>query len=197
MTMKKTANKAILEEGKRMLLSVLSCVIPSGGAIYLSTPITNGLATFEFYKRSQSAQCSLGEEYQHFLEKTVIPNNMKAARIFAEKLRSKTGEIVIDPAGFFEPSWPQSKYLDFWKSIIEKYAKSVFFNDGWCFSKGCVYEYFVAHNKNIPTFDSAGKPLDLKLAINLVAKAIKESQSVGIDVEALSKNYVLLTQTNK
>jgi hypothetical protein len=52
---------------------------------------------------------------------------------------------VIDPTALGDVSgWAQSDYHRFWTGVIERYAHTVVFLNGWEYSSGCTHEFLAA-----------------------------------------------------
>ena len=52
---------------------------------------------------------------------------------------------MIDPTALGDvPGWAQSDYHRFWVGVIERYARTVVFLDGWEYSSGCTHEFLAA-----------------------------------------------------
>ena len=96
--------------------------------------------------------------------------------------------MVITPAPFTAPGWSQPEYLGFWETLIRTRIKSVWFNREWQFSNGCTFEFAVAHDAELSTFDHNGEPLDRTAGIAAIASAIKRLEAEGFDTAKLQEN---------
>jgi hypothetical protein len=73
--------------------------------------------------------------------------------------------------------------------VIEYYITTAFFINDWQYSNGCVYEFWVAQKKGIPTFSETQQPLNLKTGVNLINEAIPRLQNREKEVQSLSKKF--------
>jgi len=177
-----------LYKQKKAVVSGFSCLVPLHEALYLSTPITNGpIVVSEIKKRPELKKISTGD-FEQFIKNEIIPKNSIKAHNSAAELRKSQCRVVIDPSCFFIEEWSQVDYLDLWEEVITLYAAEIWFNDGWFFSKGCVYEYSIGLKKQIPCFELTGEALAFDRSVELVSYGIAESQKVDIDTSGLEKS---------
>lgn len=169
------------------IVKAYSCAVPPEGAIYVSTPVTNGPRIISALKNNPHIMGQRAEEVQRFKQKEVIAPNCKAAQAFANKLRQERGEVVIDPSCFFVEGWSQQDYLDLWEKVICEFASSVIFNVGWQYSNGCVYEFSVAVNKGLPTYVHDGSVVDVDCAVPMILNAATELEDVGVETSTLRR----------
>jgi hypothetical protein len=83
--------------------------------------------------------------------------------------------------------WKQNDFLFFWQLIIEKYATHIYFNDGWEYSSGCVYEMLlVFKNNKIPKdiYTHVITPIE---AIEKIKKAIEYIESINHKCDLLQQ----------
>ncbi|MDD2466188.1 MAG: DUF4406 domain-containing protein [Desulfobulbus sp.] len=175
------------------VINALCCVIGSGKSIYLSTPMTNGPRLVQWMLKAGIVAPVPKEFLNLFREEVFIPNCMDG-NIIAEKIRSTSGEIVIDPTRFDAEGWTQEEYLTLWCKVIELHCKEVCFNTGWEYSNGCVREYVTAIQSGIPVNDCSRKPIDAKKAIKMVARAIFDLEKVRLSTDKL-REHVQQIQT--
>jgi hypothetical protein len=176
----------------QIFTAALSCVVDEGGAVYASTPITNGPILLEHFTMNPLLSQMNVEELRTYVQKEIVPVNVASAKIFAGRLRGAGVGVVIDPSCFFSDSLSQEEYLKLWGHVIIRFASAVWFNDGWSFSKGCVTEYCIAAENKIPTFDDMGSPLPPAKALEKIARAIDQHVAVGLDVSFLEKKFTSL-----
>jgi hypothetical protein len=175
-----------------MALSAIDCVLNGEKAVYASSELTsgqrlNGLLREVGASRSSELRARLGEEqYQVRLWNP----NVDAATAFARRLHHTLAgnELVITPAPFNAPEWNQQEYLDFWKALLLTRIKAVYFNDGWQYSNGCTFEFAVALDADIPTYDAAAAPLSRDEGVGLIEEAIRQCERSGIDPRPLADN---------
>ena len=159
--------------------------------IYYSCPITTGKRYVNWlneigksYKGIDHADPEYKKEH---LEKVFKPNCENAKKII-DNARSNSFSQIIDPTSFpFIPHWKQEDWLYFWGTVIKKYVKKVIFLDGWEYSQGCVYEFYIAKLNNIPTYSQKEKELSLEKGIKLINNSILEMKEKEINVEFIEK----------
>ncbi len=167
-----------------LLVGVYGTVIANRSAVYLSAPVTTG-------QRFVKWRASLPEDSPHAAwfeaqhQQHVIQPNMVAAREVAQGIRMHfPNMVVIDPTALTTvPGWDQPQYRDLWRRVIEQHVAMVFFVDGWEHSEGCCYEYLVAHDNGIPTFDAKGGALTRERAIELISSAIAARRAAQIETD--------------
>lgn len=163
-----------------LCIAVFGAVVDGRETVYLSAPITSGLRFLEWYanhgKNLESG--SPAYERQH-REQVTEPNELEAQN-FARHLRQTRSWQVIDPTGFGAPNWSQNDYRYFWGRVIERYASRVVFMTGWEYSKGCVYEYLIAVQKGIPTFNQSDVRMRLDEGRQRVTVAVAYMESLGV-----------------
>lgn len=177
-------------EESDLALSAIDCVLNGERGIYASSELTTGRRVHSVLReigatRSSDLRRQLGDaEYQ-----TRIWNpNVEGAMAFARRLHHSLGgnQLLITPAPFSAPGWNQQEYLSFWETLLRTRIKAVYFNEAWEFSNGCTFEFMVATNAGLPTFDATGAALSLEDAVRRVTEAIAELERDNLDNEALA-----------
>lgn len=175
-----SANKVTISA----MLEVYKSVLNQNEVFYCSAPITSGKRYIDWLDRIEKKFVDIdsadkSDRESHFTE--VIEPNRKHAQHFISQLRKQTGQIVIDPTVLPQiPDWKQQDWHSFWRQVIEKYASTVFLVDDWQYSNGCVYEFWVAHNKRIPTLNEDKHSLSLAVGIDMVTEAIGKIRQRGV-----------------
>ena len=188
-TLTRTYTRTYADESA-LAFSAIDCVLNGEQAVYASTELTTG-------RRAQAVLREIGghlsSELRHRLgpgeyETRIWNPNVQGATAFARRLHHSLGgnQIVVTPAPFMAPGWKQPEYLSFWETLIRTRIKAVYFNDGWEFSNGCAFEYLVARDQQLPTFDAECRPLTAPNALALLRAAIQALTVDGIDTEALA-----------
>ena len=59
--------------------------------------------------------------------------------------------------------------------------------DGWCYSKGCTFEYYIGLKKGIELVDQNQIAIDSEWALSNIQKAITEYTKVGINTDFQQK----------
>ena len=157
--------------------------------MYASSELTSGRRAQRLQREHNLSDVAalrdgLGAERYHTL---LWSPNVEAALAFAENLHGLLArtELVISPAPFSAPDWPQPAYLAFWEKVIRTRVKAFYLNDGWQFSKGCVHEFVVASEERLPTFNVKARPISVRRGIEMVSKAVRELESHGFDTQAI------------
>jgi hypothetical protein len=171
-----------------MVLSAIDCVLNGEKALYASSPLTTGrhlLSLFAQHGVRTTAELKerLGEA-EHLRQ--TFGRTSAAANEFARTLRARSGgALVLTPAPFIAPDWSQPEYLALWETLIRTRFAALHFNQGWQYSNGCTFEFAVAADARLPTYDTEGRPLDLETALALVGAAIAEIEAAGFDAANL------------
>jgi hypothetical protein len=194
-TLTRTFSRSYGEESA-LAFSAIDCVLNGEKGVYASTELTTGRRAQALLRelggqRSSELRERLGvSEYQTRLWNP----NVEGAMSFARQLHHSLGgnQIVITPAPFAAPGWNQSEYLAFWENLIRTRIKAVYFNDGWEFSNGCAFEFAVAQDAGLPTFNAACQPLTTRESIARLSAAIDSLQREHIDSDGLARNLELL-----
>ena len=79
--------------------------------------------------------------------------------------------------------------------LIRTRVKAVYFNDRWQFSNGCTFEFAVACEHGLPTFNSRMHPISTRDAVTLVERAAAGLQSQGFETTRLER-YVARESVN-
>jgi hypothetical protein len=78
-------------------------------------------------------------------------------------------------------------------NVIRSRVKAVYFNEGWEYSNGCVYEFSVAAEVGLPTFDSAAGPISADQAVERVARVVRELEAEGLDTTVIRSSLDRIT----
>jgi hypothetical protein len=181
----------------QMIFSGMDCILHGGEVIYCSSELTSGnnlrKALVEHHlKTAAELKKELGSEW---FAKNIWDPNVKSAVDFAEAVRAKAPAktLVITPAPFSAPGWSQHEYLAFWEKLLRTRVRSAWFNRNWQYSNGCVFEFAVAQDEGLPTFDHDGNILDHETGIALLKNAIKQLEEEGFDTKPLRENLSRLS----
>jgi hypothetical protein len=179
------------QEEVEMVLSGIDCVIQRDRALYCSSELTSGFSVYQALrerglKTAAELKTQMGEAWY-----TAIWNpNVKSSVDFAEAVRAGLSDktVVITPGTFSALDWTQVQYLAFWETLLRTRIKSVWFNRNWQFSNGCTFEYAVALDAGLPTFDQGGNVLDREAGIQQMRIAIQGLEWEGFDTSKLREN---------
>lgn len=173
----------------RLLVETFAACAAPRSATYCSAPITSGRRNFAWLRKIGKSfatidDASADDRVVHARE--VVAANCNHARTVVERLRKEQGGVVIDPTAFPPiADWTQQQWIEFWSSVIERFACRVVFVDDWQYSNGCTQEFLVAVALALPTFTEAGEQLTLELALRLIQEAISEVGAFGGSTELL------------
>src|SRR5207249_857996 len=97
-------------------------------------------------------------------------------------LRENSARYVIDPTSVLTiRQWKQDDYRFFWGRVIETLVDCVVFRNGWEWSSGCCYEFFVASSGGIRLLTEDLQPLSLGRARTLVSDVLESEMSASFD----------------
>jgi hypothetical protein len=172
-----------------IILSGLDCALNGDLAAYASSEITSGrrlnrLIREHAVQSPAALKKTLGPvEY----DRRVVQGNVLRACRFAHTLRERLRGVtpVITPGPLTVPQWTQTQYLEFWALLIRTRVESVHFNRDWQYSFGCTFEFAVAHENAIPTFDATGAPLDVRRAVRLIRAAVRRVTAEDLEARPL------------
>ena len=176
----------------RIVLSALDSVLNGALAVYASSELTSGRRLYQLLRANcvrtaKDLEQRLGaKEYGRLLREP----NLAAAVSFALDLRKRFegSEIVVTPAPFTAPGWNQQEYLALWELLIRTRFKAVFFNANWYYSNGCAFEFAVAQDAGLSTYDAAGQPLGRAEGCEHIASAARELELDGFDASGLRES---------
>ncbi|HYN19491.1 MAG TPA: DUF4406 domain-containing protein, partial [Thermoanaerobaculia bacterium] len=164
-------------------------------AIYGSSELTTGKRLHTLFRehgvraRTELKQMIGGEGFQRLVW---VPN-VEEATAFARELHHRLGgELVITPAPLISPGWTQPEFLAFWETVIRTRCKAVYFGDDWEYSNGCAFEFAVAHDAGIPTYDAGGESLTLEQGVEKIVAAVAELEAEGFDASKLRESLARL-----
>jgi len=182
------------------LINVLGSVVVGRSAVYVSAPITSGKRLAKWLSsRNVEFDPSHPESAAEF-QREVLEPNCEHARDIISNLRKKFPNAVIDPTALKDiDGWTQNDYRYLWAKVIEQYATTVVFIDGWQYSNGCSYEFLVSYqssNDHCPlVLNENLKPLSLEKGLMLIREAISEMKEAGLSTEFLERVAEQLAST--
>ena len=182
-------------EEVEMALRSIDCALNRGQAIYCSSELTTGRRMYEALRKNNAqTKDELKEKKgEDWVTENIIKVNFENARRFAEYVeyvRNTIGDntMVITPAPLDVPGWGQPEYNDFWRRLFHSRIKSVWFNCNWEFSNGCTFEFAVAQDYGLRTFDRDGNLLDRFEGIELIRAAIQQLEAQKFNTSKLAEN---------
>src|SRR5712692_11811851 len=182
----------LYQEEVQIVFSAIDCVLNGEKAIYCSSELTTGLKLYEAMKnKGVTSRAALEEKLgKEWVKLNIFGVNEKSANSFAQSVRHTLSDktMVITPAPFSAPGWSQPEYLAFWETLIRTRIKAAWFNRNWQFSNGCTFEFAVAQDAGLHTFDAEGSLLELHRGIQLVAEAGRLLEADHFDTAKLREN---------
>jgi hypothetical protein len=183
-------------EEAEMARLAIDCVLNGEKAVYASSELTTGPRLFQLFRDHgvrdlPSLKAALGPD--EWLSRLWSPN-VAEANAFARELRDRIPgrPLTVTPAPYTAPGWSQEEYLAFWESLIRTRFRAVCFSDDWEYSNGCTFEFAVAWDAGLPTFDARGHDLGLPAGIALIERAARELEAEGFDAAGLRLNLARL-----
>lgn len=166
------------------LEGMLACTVNGREAEYVSTPITTGPRFMEWY-RAEGAKLERGSDAykQAHEEKVIVPNSLHAKQ-FVEHLRTER-RIVIEPTSLNVAHWTQNDFRHLWGQVIERYARRVWLLDGWQYSSGCAFEFYVACRNGVETLSEKGDYIARRQGAEMIEAAIADIESIGQSTDFL------------
>lgn len=163
-----------------ILVEVFASLVEGRSAIYVSSPLTTGQRAFEWHLRGHGISGPSELVSDSFRRDVIEPNREQAAR-FVRDFRRRTGRVVIDPTAVGDlPGWTQADYRVLWARVIEEYAETVVFRDGWQYSSGCAYEFLAARSSGARLVREDLSLVGVEEGHALLAEAIEESLARGV-----------------
>jgi hypothetical protein len=174
------------------LIAIYASVVDAESAIYCSTPITTGRRYVDWLLRHgldfssiDDAPLPLRADHMRY----VVEHNVRHAAEVSGRIRSAHRRAVIDPAAIPHiEGWRQDDWLSFWEDVIDRFAQSLVFVDGWEYSLGCTHEYAYALSRNKPCFDERLTDLRVGRGIDLIGAACETMTQLGGNAAKLRRN---------
>jgi hypothetical protein len=161
------------------MLGVYPTVVRRGNAVYLSAPITTGRRYVEWRSSLSEEFDSKAPEQRAEHVRLVVKPNKAHVRELADELRHRY-PVVIDPTSLEDvPEWTQADYRFFWGRVIEEFVHRVVFADGWHYSSGCVFEFWIALRSGRSLHNEGGQEISPSAGLTLVQEAFQEMERLG------------------
>jgi hypothetical protein len=175
----------------QLLVEAFASVLEGRSGTYVSSPLTSGWRAVEYRRRGNSVAPKFTTP-DDFLHQVIQPNRDEAAR-YVRQLRQSRGGVIIDPTATAEfPGWSQSDYRVWWGEVIRRFVETVIFRDGWQYSSGCAYEFFVAKRAGLRTLNQDMALLDLEAGRDLIKNALAQIQDASASSEFLRDVHTAL-----
>jgi hypothetical protein len=165
------------------IAEVFAAVVEDHTALYVSSPLTTG-RIFIDWRGSTSAPDPADAGYAEAFRRAVVEPNRASAKAFVAELRQQRADVIIDPTSLADLSgWTQNDYRSLWGEVIGRYVRQIIFRDGWEFSDGCTYEFFVATRQGIPMTSENLSPLTEEEGVGLIRAAVDRKLAIKASVE--------------
>jgi hypothetical protein len=165
----------------RLVFEVLDGVVEDRAAAYVSTPITTGRRFVEWRRGPGAALAPSEDRYRREHDRHVVQRNREHAKPIVRAVRERGWEVVIDPTTVHDvPGWQQRDYHAFWARVIERYAGTVVFADGWEYSSGGTWEFLTAVRTGARLLREDLEPLTVEDGERLIRDAITALDADGV-----------------
>lgn len=165
------------------IAEVFAAVVEGRSALYVSSPLTTG-QRFIDWRGSASALDPRDVAYPEEFRRAVLEPNRESARAFVERLREAHTDVVIDPTALPDlVGWTQRDYRSLWGEVITRYVRLIVFRNGWEYSDGCTYEFFVAARQGIPMARENLSPMTEEEGVRLVREAVDRGMAIRVSAE--------------
>lgn len=175
-----------------MAFSAIDCLLHRDHVIYCSSELSSGLRLYDalrqhYVKTAAELREQLGDAWY---QANIWNVNVRSGIEFADAVRAVFPDrmIAITPAPFTAPGWSQREYLYFWETLLRTRVKSVWFNLNWQYSNGCTFEFGVALDASLPTFDHTGQTITRSAGIELIRAAVQQLEYEGFNTSQLREN---------
>jgi hypothetical protein len=180
----------------QMIFSAVDCLLNGEKGMYCSSELTSGLRLYQALRQhgvnSRPELENLLDE--GWFETNIFQRNVHLAREFAKDIKAHLDQhsMIITPAPFVAQGWDQTEYLSFWEVLLRTRVKAVCFNENWQYSNGCTFEFAVALDAGLQTFDHRGQPLERDQATGLIDRAVVELAAESFDTLKLRQNLAFI-----
>lgn len=183
------------DEEVKIALSAIDTLLHGEKAVYASSELTTGRRLYSLFKEygvesREELSATMGED--DYRSQIWDPYVAEAEELASRLRRHLGGELVLTPAPFVAPGWSQPEYLEFWETLIRTRLQAIYFSVDWEYSNGCTFEFAVAHDAGLPTFEESGRPLSCNDGRAKIVAAITELEAQGFSVPGLRENLVRL-----
>lgn len=157
--------------------AAFEAVISEHAAIYVSTPLTTGRRSLDWHDVQAGGGMTTKRAERAFYEQVIEPNRLEASS-FVSRLRRKEAQPVINPAALRDlPGWTQNDYRVMWGDVISRCVRLVVFRDGWEYSDGCTYEFFVAVKQRLQMRREDQSSLTARDGVRLIQQRVQDTAS--------------------
>lgn len=181
-------NPKIPKEDFEQYFAIYDSIRTKAIKLYVSTPVSTGKIYYEWLK-SNPDLIKDTKKYKDSHIKNVIIKNIKNAQIVINNMLTGKGEpIIIDPTKIEvkKHDWIQDDFFYFWGTVIKRYVDFLYFNDGWEYSNGCVYEMYIAQYNHKSCLDK-NDFIFPRGAIITIEKATEDIKYMGYNADFIRK----------
>jgi hypothetical protein len=168
------------------LLNMLESVLGEQKADYVSSPLTTGARFVKWFADEGHRLDPHSESYRSGHQHKVVRPNIVEAKRFVADLRA-SGNCVIEPTSLDVAHWTQSDYRHLWGLVIQRYARRVFFMNGWEFSSGCAYEFWMAASVGVQTLTRDHEKISYEHGRDRIRAAAIATRQAGMSTRFLDQ----------
>jgi hypothetical protein len=155
------------------MLAILQCTLEGRDAVYISAPITTGRRFVAWRTGPGATLQSANEDYFLQHRTHVVLPNLEHVRPLVRRIRHHFGGVVIDPTALEDiPGWIQKDYHSFWIQVVERYAHTVVFSEGWEYSIGSTLEFLAALRSGASLLQEDLTTLEPSTGAQLIERAV-------------------------
>jgi|GEM_PF-250227 len=169
------------------IMALFNCILEGRTAAYLSTPITTGRRFLEWYRETGHKLDPDDIRYKDEHYRAVIRPNTEEVEKKMNILRRHLDTVLVNPTKFDWTEWTQDDYRHFWGKVIENYADTVIFLDGWQYSSGCAFEFLTAVRSGAETWKEDRSKLDMETGYGLIKEAVEDYKQSAIPAAYLER----------
>lgn len=171
------------------LLACYSCFHTNKPIGYFSSPISTGIRYYDWLAKNNDKKTLNGKppvDLESFQEH-VIKCNIQDANTALNSLVTN-GDIIVNPASAGCLSgWEPEDYANLWRRVIELNIDYVVFNNGWSYSDGCAYEFYVAQTSGKKCFEINKHEISLYYGKQIIKDSLAYIKSLGFTSNMLEK----------
>lgn len=150
------------------LLDAIASVVPPRGGAYVAGPLATGRRYYEMLASGEDTG-------------SIRDLNEREMRNFIGSLRMQLSYPVIDPGWLKIPIWTSAETGEFYLEVIDRFAKELWFMDGWEYSRGATKEFQFAMLNGLSCYDARGERLSAERGVQLISDVVSTLAALGID----------------
>jgi hypothetical protein len=165
------SDKPDIEE---ICFQVINSILGPHSTAYVSGSLETGRSYYESLAKNGTAEPHIRDKNQERLTN------------FVKELRFRLEYPVIDPGLLKISGWSGSNYDSFFKKVIGRYVKEVWFLDGWEYSSGSTKEFIYCISNKIRCLTQSGTELTSEAGKLLICQAVSYINKLGLESSKLS-----------